>query len=321
MGSGFVKDRRAFEIMLIVVVLATTVLLTRMGVHRTVVLNLFYLPIVLTGYYLGRYSAGTLAFFAILCVTIATALDSTGLAATYASPVMIGLVLTVWAAVLGLTALLTGTLCDERAATVKELHEAYVGVVEVVSKYLQGSESKGIRRSTRVAEICERVAREMSLSPKQGDDIRVSVLLHDLTDVEVTTRVLKKAIRVLESETSGAKKSTFRGADLIHSLGSVLRDAAPLMLNQDDRIHDCLSGEGESGPVDIPLGAKIIRAVRAYDALITSGEPGQTKLTPIKALNRLRQDAHNPCDAAVLDAIERVACTSVPDPALEPAYG
>ena len=38
-----------------------------------------------------------------------------------------------------MTALLVGSLSDERKAKVRELHEAYVGVVEVLSKYLQSA--------------------------------------------------------------------------------------------------------------------------------------------------------------------------------------
>ena len=46
---------------------------------------------------------------------VVTTLDATGFAA-YSSPIMVGLAVTVWAAVLGLTALLVGTLFDARAA-------------------------------------------------------------------------------------------------------------------------------------------------------------------------------------------------------------
>ena len=57
--------------------------------------------------------------------------------AAYVSPMVIYLILGVWGAVLGLSAILVGTLCDERAARINELHEAYVGVAEVLSRYMQ----------------------------------------------------------------------------------------------------------------------------------------------------------------------------------------
>ena len=98
------KERKTFEIMLVLIVLGMTSLLYQMQGHKMVILNLFFLPIVLSGYFLGRSSAGTLAVFSAIAVSIVIALDSTGFA-TYTSPVIIGLVVTVWAGVLGLTAL------------------------------------------------------------------------------------------------------------------------------------------------------------------------------------------------------------------------
>lgn len=309
MTAKLTKDRNVFEIMLIVVVMGTTVLLYRMGVHKMVTLNLFFLPIVLSGYYLGRHSAGVLAFFSALCVTLATALDGSELAA-YQSPVMVGLVLTVWAGVLGLTALLVGTLCDERAATVEELHAAYVGVVEVVSKYLQGANPRFKTRSVRVAELSQAVAEELHLSRKEIDDVRVGVLLHDLGDVEVTTKLLNRAIDVLEAKGETPGKYTFLGTDLAQSLGSVLTRTSPLLLLQDDTVRDCLDSE-ERAAAGLPIGARIIRAVRAYDAL-TAGDSGERKARPANALAALRKEGSH--DARVLEAIEKIAARSQVDP-------
>ena len=117
MNTRLRNNRRAFEIMLIVVTISMTFLVYRLGAHKLIALNLFFLPIVLAGYYLGRTTAGVLALLAALSVTIVTTLSATGFA-SYTTPAMIGLALTLWAAILGLTALLVGTLCDERARTV-----------------------------------------------------------------------------------------------------------------------------------------------------------------------------------------------------------
>ena len=117
MDSGkLTRDRHTFEIMLLIVILGMTALFAQMGPHKLAALNLFYVPIVLCGFYLGRTSAGILALFCALSVTIATTLAPVGLAA-YNTPVGIGLVLTIWAAVLGLAAILVGTLCDQQIFT------------------------------------------------------------------------------------------------------------------------------------------------------------------------------------------------------------
>src|SRR5947207_15879880 len=108
------RDRHVFEIMQLVVVVGMVYLMFRMGSYKMVALSLFFLPIVLSGYYRGRTVAGALAVFSAICVAVATSLEGTGFG-SFSTPVMIALALTVWAAVLGLTAILVGTLCDERA--------------------------------------------------------------------------------------------------------------------------------------------------------------------------------------------------------------
>lgn len=312
------KDRRIFEIMLIILAIGMTALFYRMGAYKMVVLNLFFLPIVLSGYYLGRMSAGVLALLCVLAVSITASLDSTGFAA-YQTPVLMGLSLTVWGSVLGLTAILVGTLCDERSKTIEELHVAYVGVVEVLSAYLQSANPKVKARSTRVAELSQGVAETMKLPRKQIDDIRVGALLFDLGNVEITTQLLTRAVGTLEAnaERSATATHTFSGVELVHSLGSVLSGAMPLMLNQDDAFRACASADAGAATHDVPLGAKIIRATRAYDCL-AFGDSGTT-YSPEEAIQELRKDISGDFDSEVLDGLSRFVVVNGKQAQLEPA--
>lgn len=290
MQDHTMKQRRLFEIMLIVLILGMGVLYWKMGQYGLVVLNLFFLPVVMSGYFLGRTSAGLLAFFCALAVTAVTVMQNTAFAA-YASPAIIGLALTVWAAALGMTALLMGTLCDERARTVTDLQRAYVGVVDVLSKYLQSANPRVKDRSTRIAELSQLVAADMRMPQKAIDDVRVAALLHDLGDVKITTQLINKAVSAIDRDAAAARKYTFLGAELVQSLGVVLESALPLVVNQDDAVRDCLAAPDDCRPEDVPLGARIISAVRAYDLLL-HGDAGTPPLSPDEALRALREEAH-----------------------------
>jgi len=315
--SKTMKDRTVFEVMLVIVAIGMTYLVYEMGQYKMVALNLFFLPIVLSGYYLGRTSAGVLALFCALSVTIATTFNPSGFAA-YNNPVMIGLALTVWAAVLGLTAILVGTLCDERAAKVDELQEAYVGVVEVMSRYLQSGDPRVKAKSIRIAEMCQMVAEEMHLSRKQIDDIRVGALLFDLGSIEITTKLISKAMDSLEARPGvRSDRHTFLGMDLVHSLGSVLHGAMPLLLSQDDAISDAVARTEQRAVEEAPLGARVIRVVRAFDALTVS-EVGSRLISPEAALRELRKDPSEDYDPDVLAAIERVVVRARSEAAAEP---
>ena len=299
------KDRTFFEWMLIVVVIAMAFIIVKMGSFSIVVLNLFYLPVVLSAYYLGRNYSGTLAFFSVVAVTIAVAINSTGFSA-YNAPIMIGLVITVWGAVLGLTSLMVGTLSDERAARLEELHEAYVGVVDVLATYLQSADPQHKARSIRVAELSQEVAATMKLPPSEVDDVRVAALLHDMGNLEVTTKLISRAVNTLQNEDANSQMHTFLGSDLVHSLGSVMHGAVPLVVAQNDDLREAIQIT-ESGANPMPAVARIIRTVRTFDEL-TSGGRG---MTVPDAITHLRQDAAmHP--AEIVDVLERIVSRAMP---------
>jgi len=309
------NHQHALEIMLIILAVGISALFYKTAGYRMVVLNLFYLPVVLGGFFLGRYRTGILALFCVLCASIITALNLTGFAA-YTSPLVIGLVVCVWGATLGLTALLVGTLSDELTRRNKELHEAYVSVVEVLSQYLQGANPSGKARSVRIAELSQKVAAELKLPAGYIDDIRVAALLYDMGNVEITARVIKKAVGILEADPAKLEGYTFRGADLVLSLAPVLKGALPLLLDQPEVPDDRAALQVEQAAADPAIGTKIIRTVRAYDALVEAPSGGG-KVTPEEALRELRHDRSAYHDPQVLDALERLVCR--PEYAVAPA--
>ena len=224
------RDQRILEIMLILVTIALTCLVYKVEGCKLVTLNLFFLPVVLCAFFLGRYSAGILAVFSVMTTSLVCALQLNEFA-SYASPMTVGLAVTVWGAILCLTALLVGTLSDERSAQSNELHEAYVGVVEVLAKYLQGGNSQLNAVTSRVVNLSQRIALEMKLSARRIDDIRVAALMQGFSKIEVTTKVISKAVHSLEAAGTSTDFS-FHGTDLAYSLGSVLRGAIPIFFRR-----------------------------------------------------------------------------------------
>ena len=275
------QQQRLLEVMIIVLTMGITVLLYRMQVYRMVILNLYFLPVTLSGFFLGRYRAGVIAVLCVLGASIVTAMSLSDAAGT---PLLTAFAVAVWASVLGLTALLTGTLSDERTGQLEELHDAYVGVVEVLSQYLQGAHPRLKARSIRVAELSHNVAARLKFSPREIDDIRVAALLYDVGNIEITSRVIRRAIDTLDSDTGKQESQTIQGMDLMLSLASVLNGAVPLLLNQQDGHDGCQDDSSNA-----PLGARIISAVCGrYDGL-TEGASGGHRLEPAAAIRGASQ--------------------------------
>lgn len=306
------SNERYLEISLILIAVGLTALLYRMSAHAAIVLNLFFLPVVLAGFFLGRYRAGVLS---LLCVVSASIVIIGNMShfADLTSPIVIGLAVTIWGSVLGLTAIMVGTLCDDRIVKTIEAREAHVGVVEVLARYLQSANPRMKDRCQRISELSEKVARRMRMSEKEIDDIRVAALLMDMENLEITAKVIRKAVGELED---GSSQCTFHGTELVQSLGSVLTGAFPLLLTSDD----------EPTPTDekAPFGARILRAVRGYETLahpVFGGDP----LPDGEILTELECDTeadYHPAVlhalAEVLDADKRQTAATTSAPAEEP---
>jgi HD-GYP domain-containing protein (c-di-GMP phosphodiesterase class II) len=295
-------NTRALEVILVLITLVLTCVLYQTVGYKIIVLNLFYPPVILAAFFLGRYRAGVLAFFSVLSASVVLSFNL-GEFAAYDSPLIIALAVLVWGGVLGLAALLVGTLSDELASRMTELHEAHVGVVEVLSHYLQSAHPSLKDHSHRVASICRELAEQLKLGQKEVDDIRIAALLCDMENIEITARVIRKAIGDLHDEPKPGGQHTFHGTELVQSLGPALLGAFPLVLNQSgaERHHSA----GGPSTTQVPIGARIIRTVRAYDALMHS-KWGLPNTTPADAIKELWRDVEAEHDPMILHALERV---------------
>ena len=292
------SDQRILEVILILLAIALTCLVYKSEGYKLVTLNLFFLPVVLSAFFLGRYSAGILAVFCVMTTSLVCAMELNDFS-SYTSPLVIGLSITVWGAILCLTALLVGTLSDERSAQAIELHEAYVGVVEVLAKYLHGGNPQLNAFTTRVVNLSQRIAQEMRLSSRRIDDIRVAALLQGFSKIEVTTKVISKAVHCLETK-GKTEDFSFHGTDLVYSLGAVLRGAIPILLTQDTGLP---AEPKDRAAIEAPIGAKILIVARAYESLNSSS--GDGAIEPAEIIRELRADAAAHYDLEVLDALER----------------
>jgi hypothetical protein len=302
MSPRRIKHQKFLEIFLIVISLTLCVLLDRVGDYRMVVLNLFYLPVVLAAFYLGRYSAGILALLCVMCASVVVALNLSTVT-VYSSPLAVGLTLTIWGAVMGINAILVGTLSDESSHKIEELHDAYLGVVEVLVRYLNSADPSVKNQAIRVSKLGQRVAARMKLSDTEIDNIRVAALLQDIDSIEVTARVIRKAVGDLASgNNKNYMEKTFNGRDLVQSLGSVLTGALPLIVDQKDCLKTDDVNEEVASPSEQTLGAEILHTVRRYLNLLSQNTGRMTSRQAIHALKSDLEWDHHP---AVVYALEQ----------------
>ncbi len=298
------KQDLILEICLIIVIVGLSSLMLNVSGFQMTVLNLFFLPVLLGAFFLGRYRAGVLALLSFVMVTIVAAQDFRQFTAA-SSPVTTALAITIWGAVLGLTTIIAGTLSDERTTQITELHGSYIGVIEVLSKYLRGIGPHHQDRPLRIAELSQAIGAKLHLTAKEIDEIRVAALLQELDHLEITARVVRKGMGSYDSVQRHPGESTFNGADLVQSLGAVISGSLPLLCRCEDDLTRVEQVMADGAGSTLPLGARIIRTARDYDRLVY-GQNSSVTNDPVIVLAEMKAGTHGMHDADVLRTLEQI---------------
>ncbi|MCK7511709.1 MAG: HD domain-containing protein [Desulfobacterales bacterium] len=130
----------------------------------------------------------------------------------------------------------------------------------------------------------------MHLKEEEIENVKVAALLHDIGKVEISSDLIRKASELSEDEKILMESHTRKGAQLILSVGDVLREAVPLVLAH----HEYFNHEQNQGSSNknIPLGARIIAVADAYDAMITD-RPYRSWHATMESIGRVRERCRN----------------------------
>jgi putative nucleotidyltransferase with HDIG domain len=271
--------------------------------EKFVLLNFYYLPALVAGYFLGRRMALLTAIFCVLAVAF---LVSIGPENFYTTPgkAYVYAFIAAWAGFLMLSAITVGTLYEENRKRIEDLKRAYVGVLEILSKYLEDTDRYTKGHSLRVSEMAMDIGIAMELPREEVENVRIGGLLHDIGKVEISTGLIQKAANLTEEEKAVMDTHSERGAKLLSSVGSVLKGAIPIVLAS----HEFYS-ETEKGK-NVPLGARIVNVADSFDAM-TSDRPYRKGLPPWKAFDEIEKGAGKQFDPKVVDAFRRVLATKL----------
>lgn len=141
---------------------------------------------------------------------------------------------------------------------------------------------------TRVAAYAEILGREIGLSPWEQSLLRKGGILHDVGKVAVRENVLLKPGPLTREEYEHVKVHPLVGERICQPLGQ-----PRLVLDMVRFHHERCDGRGYPDGLageEIPLSARIMALVDAYDAL-TTDRPYRSLCSPEQALQVLRREA------------------------------
>ncbi len=292
-----------FEKFLVIIILLAAFAGTYLIDEKSIVLNFYYLPVLFASYFLGRRMGVLTAVFSILAVVICVLLSPKQflMDRTYWQNVT---QLSSWGGFLILVSAAVGTLYQKHEGRLQELRSAYIGILEILSKYLESTDRYTKGHSVRVSELAMEIAIAMELPRAEVETVRVAGLLHDIGKIEVSGDILLKAAELSTEEKELMDSHIVKGAYILSAVGSVLKEVVPIVMAHHEYFVDTMDSKNEE-MLKIPLGARIVAVADAFDAM-TTDRPYRKGIPPWEALNELVSKTGKQFDPKVVDAFKRI---------------
>jgi diguanylate cyclase (GGDEF)-like protein len=154
-----------------------------------------------------------------------------------------------------------------------------------------------------VMQLCDAVGRALAMPEEQMIHLLHAASLHDVGKAAIPEAILDKPGPLDEDEWTYIRRHTVMGERIL-AAAPALAPAARLVRSS----HERMDGRGYPDGLasdQIPLGARIIAACDAYDAM-TADRPYRTAMSPEGALSELCSCAGTQFDPAVIDALAGV---------------
>ncbi len=151
-----------------------------------------------------------------------------------------------------------------------DMKEAHINTVAALTSAIDANDPFTHGHSYRVSRYALRIGRALGLSERDLEILEYGALLHDIGKIAIRHDILMKPGRLTEQEFLTLKQHPTIGADIVENL-KFLREAAVLVRYHHEQPNGKGYPEGLRGD-EIPLGARIILCVDAFDAM-TSDRP------------------------------------------------
>jgi hypothetical protein len=261
-----------FEGSLILLIILGILAIAFLVHFKFVFLNFFFLPVILAGYFLGKKRAVLISILSILLVLFYLLFSKILAGAGVGLSLDEGITLVTWSSFLILIAAMIGTLSEQRETRMKNLYSAYIGVLEILLKYLEVADEKK-PRSVRIAHRAGKMAGVAGLDKRQVENIKSAALLFEAGDLRSNLPLFDEI-----SEFMGAEGDITlspigdREKILLQTTTSLLKDVEPILSDyyryyvQDaDKLDKNLS--------EIPVGSSILALADIYDRIENKAPP------------------------------------------------
>lgn len=191
-----------------------------------------------------------------------------------------------------------GTLYEHKEANLRELREAYQGILLILRQFI-ANDKYTQNRSYRVSIYAMKIGQAMQLNEHRIEDVRAAAMLYDIGKLEISREILYKAARLTPEEYEYMQTDVGRGIRTLEPVGGSLRRVIPIILAHHDKFNE--SGYRPARGEQIPIEARIISVADAYDSL-TSDRPYRKATATFGAQEVIRKGSGTDFDPEVVES-------------------
>jgi PAS domain S-box-containing protein len=184
--------------------------------------------------------------------------------------------------IIGIQAILRDV--TEKKILEERLKKNYKELIKTLTAFIEVKDLYTEKHSKRIARDSIFLAEQLNMSDEQIKDVEIAALLHDLGKIKISIDILNKKGKLTKKEWEIMKKHSELGEQTIKNMPE-FRYASKLIKHHHERYDGKGYPEGLKGE-DIPLGARIIALVDAFDAM-QSDRPYRNALSYKEAKNEL----------------------------------
>jgi putative nucleotidyltransferase with HDIG domain len=188
----------------------------------------------------------------------------------------------------------------DRSRLYNELEVTFTTTLAMLSDALERKDAYTAAHADDVADLSVAVARRLGLPDDEIKTVNYGGLLHDIGKIGIRSEVLLKPSRLTDEEFEEIKQHTIIGADMLSRI-PFFDAVVPLVRSAHERWDGRGYPDGLAGAA-IPLGARVICACDAYNAMITE-RPYKVAMPVDDAKAELRRCAGSQFDPLVVDAL------------------